>query len=106
MIDDPGLLATVMFKMANRLDQNLERGALRAYNPGLLPMFLASPFDKLHAVAGKSPWPARLMSFYSRCRPTSTLRARAFKNMAKPDMSGMPVKARLARILSAAWTPD
>lgn len=93
MIGDPALLATVMYKMA-AAGPEPGTGALRAYNPGLLPMFVASPFDKLHAVAAKSPFAARLVSMIADAGPTTTLRGQQLQNMAKPDLSQMPVKVR------------
>lgn len=93
MTKDPALLATVMFKIASAGPEP-GTGACRKYNPGLLPMFLASPFDKLHGVAKDSPWPARLVSFIADAGSTTTLRGQCLQDMASQASADMPVKVK------------
>jgi hypothetical protein len=85
MVDNPALLWTALYKLAAGGPQQ-GTGALRPYNPGLSPMFLASPFDRLQAVANVCPWPARVVAMIADAGPTTTQRAQRLENLTNPYM--------------------
>lgn len=80
MIGDPAALTSALCKLA-AAGPDADTGRLRAYNPGLVPLFLVSPYEKLNAVASTSQWPAKVVSWLASSVPSVTERVEHLKEL-------------------------
>jgi Zn-dependent protease with chaperone function len=80
MFGDQRVMASAIYKLA-AAGPEPGTGALRAYNPGLAPMFMVSPFDKLSAVAGISPLPAKIAAWIADVNPSCATRGHKVENL-------------------------
>lgn len=81
MLGDSVLLASALGKLASA-GPATDTGKIRAYNPGLVPMFLVSPYEKLNAVADAVRWPASVVSWIAQAAPTVVGRTQKLMDMA------------------------
>jgi Zn-dependent protease with chaperone function len=80
MMGNPAVLAAALLRLGAAAPEP-GTGALRAYNPGLTPLFLVSPFDKLGAVLEEASLPAKIASWITDPNPSCVTRAEKLNSL-------------------------